>query len=71
MRETAAKNIPGTKMYRGYFSSCAYSEELASASIAASAAEDQEQDDPHTAVIAASASFAHSAIAASAAEDKQ
>ena len=46
MRETAAKNIPGTKMYRGYFSSCAYSEESASASIAASAAEDQKQEVP-------------------------
>lgn len=58
-------------MYRGYFSSCAYSEESASASIAASAAEDQKQDNPQAAIVATSASFAHSAIAASAAEDQK
>ena len=41
--------------------------------IAASAAEDEKQDDPQAAVIAASASVAHSAaaVAASAAEDEK
>lgn len=49
-----------------------YSEELASASVAASATEDQEQDNPQTTIIAASASITHSAAAAaSATEDEQ